>query len=84
MFTLIFGQASAAPSPDPSLWTQFGPFAIVFILMAGLILDQRATIKSQAREITEGRKQIVEDVVPLAVRMVDVLRDVAHSTGRGQ
>lgn len=80
---ILLGQDGGATTADPSMWEQFGPFAIVFVLMAAAILDQRATIRAQAAELKEVREQMLSEVVPVATRMVDTLKDVADTMKRG-
>lgn len=62
---------------DPGLWDQFGPFAIVFLLMAAAILELRAQNKALHAELAEVRKQMIDNVIPTATLMVEALRTAA-------
>lgn len=75
---LLLAQVAPASSPDGGLsWQLFGAWGISNVILLWIIVDQRATIREQAKELKEDRKQIVEEVVPLATRMLDALKDAA-------
>lgn len=76
---LLFAQvAPSSSAPDGGLsWQLFGAWGISNLILIWIIIDQRKTIQEQAKELREDRKQIVEEVVPLATRMLDALKEAA-------
>lgn len=74
-FAALFGDA------DPtSGWQQFGAWGFGLGVLVWVIIDQRATIKAQRDELTKVREQMISEVVPTAVRMVDALHAAAEAT----
>lgn len=59
-------------------WQQFGAFGLVCVVLVWIILDQRATIREQRSELRESSKVIMEQVVPLATRMLDALKEAGE------
>lgn len=75
---LLLAQAVPSSAPDAGLsWQLFGAWGISNVILIWVIVDQRKTIQEQAKELKEDRKQIVEEVVPLATRMLDALKEAA-------
>lgn len=58
-----------------STFTQLGVAGIVCAVLVWVILDQRATIREQKAELRENNRVMVEQVVPLATRMLDALKE---------
>ena len=63
---------------DLGTWPQFGAFGLVCMVLVWIIVDQRKTINEQKAELREVRQQLVEQVVPLATRMLDALTAAAR------
>lgn len=63
---------------DLGTWQQFGAFGLVCLVLVWIIMDQRRTIAEQKDELREVRRQLVEEVVPLATRMLDALREAGE------
>lgn len=59
-------------------WQQFGAFGLVCVVLVWIILDQRRTIQEQKDELREVQRQLVNEVVPLATRMLDALREAGE------
>jgi hypothetical protein len=72
------------PSISPTMWEQFGPFAIVFVLMAvaigWLLKDRDRTLKratdAEAREVELYNRLIEqgERLIPVVERMEPIIR----------
>jgi hypothetical protein len=72
---------------DPVTWQAFGAFGMVCVVLVWVIVDQRATIREQKDELRADRKQIIDEVVPLATRMLDALKDageIVKAAAKGQ
>lgn len=63
---------------DPSTWSQFGAFGLVCLVLVWVIVDQRATIREQRQELREVSKALTDEVVPLATRMLDALKEAGE------
>lgn len=59
-------------------WQQFGAFGMVCLVLVWIILDQRATIREQKQELRENSKVFIDQVVPLATRMLDALKEAGE------
>jgi len=60
---------------DPSTFQQLGVAGVICAVLVWVILDQRATIREQKAELRENNRVMVEQVVPLATRMLDALKE---------
>lgn len=63
---------------DPSLFQPLGVAGIVCSVLVWVIIDQRATIREQKQELREANRQLVDEVVPLATRMLDALKEAGE------
>lgn len=60
---------------DPAVFQPLGVAGIVCSVLVWVIIDQRATIREQKQELRENNKVMVEQLVPLATRMLDALKE---------
>lgn len=60
---------------DPSTFAQLGTTGVICLVLTWVILDQRATIREQKQELREAGKVLTDQVVPLATRMLDALKE---------
>lgn len=63
---------------DPSTFQQLGVAGIICSVLVWVIVDQRATIRELKQELREANKAMVDDIVPLATRMLDALKEAGE------
>lgn len=73
--------AQMEPTPDPSLWEQFGPFGIVFVLMAiaiGYLARQLTESQTRERQLYDRITDQAEAFAPLIERLLRELERREH------
>lgn len=63
---------------DPAIFQPLGVAGIVCSVLVWIIVDQRATIRELRQELREANKAMVDDIVPLATRMLDALKEAGE------
>lgn len=63
---------------DPAVFQPLGVAGIVCSVLVWVIVDQRATIRELRQELKDANKAMVDDIVPLATRMLDALKEAGE------
>jgi hypothetical protein len=63
---------------DPSTFQPLGIAGIVCSVLVWVIIDQRAQIRDLRQELRESNRQMITEVVPLATRMLDALKEAGE------
>lgn len=60
---------------DPSLFAPLGVTGVVCVVLSAWIVDLRKQNEALRQELRESNRQMVAEVVPLATRMLDALKE---------